>query len=302
MVLMKIFIISSTDLGHRCLEEICKIPNVSIAGVLTTSKTFHISYAPNGVKNVLHRDFTQLTGQIGCELFFLEGKMSDPVLLAKVQAINFDCILVVGWHFLIPRSWLDRWPVFGIHASLLPKYAGGAPLVWALIAGEKKVGVTLFQMNTRVDAGRIVSQKGIRVRKRDDIGSLLAKVEFLSIRMLKYELPTLLSPSRVFIEQELSKGFVMRQRSPVDGEITELLSIKETRNFVRAQTRPYPGAFVLQNGDKITIWRLGGLRVSFCHAHDLVVFRGRHLYLAHKRKLLRITDYSIEKISESQSE
>jgi len=77
---------------------------------------------------------------------------------------------------MIPKTWLDKWPTFGIHASLLPKYAGGAPLVWAMIEGSRKVGVTLFQFDRGVDSGPIIAQQEIHVSRRDNISTVLRRL------------------------------------------------------------------------------------------------------------------------------
>ena len=68
-------------------------------------------------------------------------------------------MLFIGWYYIVPKSLrsLAKYGAWGIHASLLPKYAGGAPLSWAIINGEKKTGVTLFKLESGIDNGDIFS-------------------------------------------------------------------------------------------------------------------------------------------------
>jgi methionyl-tRNA formyltransferase len=83
--------------------------------------------------------------------------MNEPGLFQTVTSWNPDAFLVAGWYHMIPKIWRNLAPAYGLHASLLPDYSGGAPLVWAMINGETKTGVTLFQMDDGVDSGPIVA-------------------------------------------------------------------------------------------------------------------------------------------------
>ena len=70
-------------------------------------------------------------------------------------------MLILGWFYKVPKSIRDlsKLGAWGIHASLLPKYAGGSPLTWAIINGEKQTGITLFRLDDGIDDGDIISQK-----------------------------------------------------------------------------------------------------------------------------------------------
>ena len=94
------------------------------------------------------------------EVNSVEGKrMMD--YKGVISSLEPDFILALGWYYMIPRSIrkLAKYGSWGIHASLLPKYAGGAPLVWAMINGERETGITLFRMDDGIDDGDMLCPK-----------------------------------------------------------------------------------------------------------------------------------------------
>ena len=143
--------IGSSKFGLKCLQGCLDIPVVKVVGVVSAPETFAISYRPKGVTNVLYADVAGLAEANSIPIATLEQSMADPLLLENVTAWKPDAFLVAGWYHMIPKSWRKIAPAYGLHASLLPDYSGGAPLVWAMINGETKTGITCFQMNDGVD-------------------------------------------------------------------------------------------------------------------------------------------------------
>ena len=294
---MKVLFVGSTQLGFSCLEVLAGIPDISVCGVLTTPSTFTISYAPEGVSSVLYRNFAPLAREIGCPLLTISGSMSSSELLVKIKALQPDCLIVVGWHHTIPNTWLEHWPTFGIHASLLPSYAGGAPLVWAMIEGRRFVGVTLFQLDEGIDSGPIVGQCRVWVRRSDDIESVLRRVEAKTLKLMALEVPRILSDNSLRKPQNLKSRIVYPQRKPSDGEIIDNMSIKQIRNFVRAQTKPYPGAFIEIDGFRVTIWKLGRSKIQV-KRRDGLFSRGRFMYLGRGFRAIKVGLHTCAPIKE----
>lgn len=166
-------------------------------------------------------------------LFEEEMEIDDNLIFLKS-----DVILTFGWYTLpkVIRE-IPTEGVWGLHASLLLDYAGGTPLVWALINGEKFTGTTLFKKQGGVDDGDIIEQEKIIIEEEDTIKTLLAKASSFSrnfiVRVLKYSK----IPKK---PQDKSKLKRHPQRSPKDGEINWSWDKSHTENFVRAQTKPYP--------------------------------------------------------------
>jgi len=253
---MKVVFIGSSSFGLKCLKEINLLKELNLVGVISAKEKFNISYSKNKVKNYLYSDLSKYCKDNLIPIKVMEEKMNEEGLLSVVKDWNPDIFIVAGWYHMIPRSWLDYRKSYGLHASLLPDYSGGAPLVWAIINGEKKTGITLFQMDTGVDSGPILGQAEEIIYDDDDIQSLYGRIELKGIHLIKKCFPLLASGKLKLKKQNESKRRIFPQRSPDDGLINFDSSHIDIKNFIRAQTKPYPGAFFLnKNKTKIIIWR-----------------------------------------------
>jgi methionyl-tRNA formyltransferase len=291
---MRIVFIGSTSFGLRCLKELGRTPNVKVAGIITAPQKFSISYASDGVQNVLHADFREYSLPNHIPSRVLSDKMSDPILFEFVYSCEPDCLIVIGWHHMVPNKWLLTWPTFGIHASLLPKYSGGAPLVWAIINGEKVTGTTLFRFDDGVDSGPIIDQRRVNIKRSDSIATLYKKIEGVSVRMLKQNIIHLLDPQLPLMVQDKKQRSVFPQRNPTDGQIKEKLHSTDLRNFVRAQTRPYPGAFIQSGRFRVVLWKLSKWRVQNIDCRFLLVIKRQNLYVASSSVYIKVSEFDIQ--------
>jgi len=252
---MRVVFIGATRFGLRCLSNVAEIPECDLAGIVTAPEVFQISYRPSGVRNVLHADLHPFAAEHGLDVFLMRDKMTDPALVDQIRAWRPDFILVVGWYHMIPRSIRAIAPTAGLHASLLPDYSGNAPLVWAIINGEKQTGITFFFFEDGVDAGDIIGQSPESIFPDDTIATLYDRIEQRGVELLRACLPRIARGEAVYTPQDESKRRIMPQRSPEDGEIDWTASADKIYDFIRAQTRPYPGAFTYAGGEKLAIWR-----------------------------------------------
>jgi len=251
---VNIVFIGASKFGLRCLEACTEIPEVIVVGVVTAPQTFSISYRPSIVTNVLHADVAAFARDQHIPVAMLAGSMSDPALLDVVTVWQPDAFIVAGWYHMIPKTWRALAPAYGLHASLLPDYSGGAPLVWAMINGETKTGITLFQMDDGVDSGPIAAQTEEPIQNLDTIATLYARIEERGLKLLHDALPAIAHGTLSLFLQDESKRRTMPQRSPEDGRIDWNQDAEVIDRFIRAQTRPYPGAFSTLNGNPIIIW------------------------------------------------
>lgn len=252
---LRVVFIGASGFGLRSLREVERQPSCTLVGVITAPREFRISYAPQGVTNVLHADFESLARERGIPCVTMTGKMTDSEILAAVRAWQPDLFVVVGWYHLVPRALRELAPAVGMHASLLPDYCGGAPLVWAIINGEKRTGISLFRLADGVDDGPIYAQAEEAIRDDDTIATLYARIEERGLGLLRDTLPKIASGTAQPREQDASRRRVFPQRTPDDGRIDWVWPARRVYDFVRAQTRPYPGAFALFNGEKVHVWR-----------------------------------------------
>ena len=252
---MRIVFIGATGFGLRCLDAVRSMPEVEVAGVVTAPARFPISYRPEGVTNVLYADFEDYSRAHSIPCAVIKDGMRGDSLREMAESWRPDIFLVAGWYHMVPKRWRGVAPAFGMHASLLPDYSGGAPLVWAMIEGEETTGITLFQLGDGVDDGPILGQAESRILPDDDIATLYARIEDLGIGLLRRHLPELAAGTAKLIEQDESKRRIVPQRGPEDGLIDWHEPAKRVNDFIRAQTRPYPGAFTDAFGGKTTIWK-----------------------------------------------
>lgn len=251
---MRIVFLGATGFGLRCLDAVRPMPEIDIVGVVTAPAQFPISYRPEGVTNVLYADFEDYSRAHAIPCAVIEDGMRGDALRETAESWRPDIFLVAGWYHMVPKRWRAIAPAFGMHASLLPDYSGGAPLVWAMIEGEEKTGITLFQLGDGVDDGPILGQAETPILPEDDIASLYARIENLGIELLRRHLPELAAGTARLLLQDESKRRIVPQRAPEDGLIDWTLPAARIHDFIRAQTKPYPGAFTMEGSRKVTIW------------------------------------------------
>lgn len=253
---MRIVLIGSTRLSARCLDELFAIPACSVAGVVTNQETFKISYSPAGVRNVLYGNLAAEASRHGISSYVMQETMIEAGLLEALAEWRPDFILVIGWYHMIPKRIRGMAPLgcAGVHASLLPRYRGGAPLVWAMINGARKTGVSLFHLGDGVDDGDIIGQESFEIANTDTIAEVLGKCEEATVALLQHYIPMIKAGTASRTPQDVSQATVYSQRSPDDGRIDWTWPADKIRRFIRAQTRPYPGAFTEFGGKRIRIW------------------------------------------------
>lgn len=252
--MIRVVFIGASKFGLRCLKSIIDMDCCEIVGVITAKEKFRISYSDDTVKNVLHANIAEFSEKNKILNVVLQDSMQDKALLKIVKGWKPDIFIVVGWYHMIPKLWREIAPAYGLHASLLPDYSGGAPLVWAMINGERETGITMFQMDSGVDSGPILGQKSEPIFNDDTISELYARIEDRGVELIKESLPKLISGEILLIKQDNAKRRVMPQRSPEDGNINWNWNADYIERFIRAQTKPYPGAFFYYDNKKIIIW------------------------------------------------
>jgi len=212
--------------------------------IFSIPENFKISYSSRKVKNFNYYNLKKIADKFKIPYYEVQSTKEKKTKYLKIlKELNPDVMLFLGWYFMVPQSIrrLSKYGAWGIHASLLPKYAGGAPLVWALINGEKKSGATLFKMKDGVDDGDTISQKSFVINFKDNINDIYKKATIVSKKILELSLKNF--KNLKYTKQDKKKLKIYPQRSPKDGRINWLSEAIDIYNFVRAQTKPYPCAF-----------------------------------------------------------
>ncbi|MDH4118927.1 MAG: formyltransferase family protein [Acidimicrobiia bacterium] len=197
----------------------------------------------------------------------LDGKLD----IASLSEVRADVGFCIGWQRLLP-SWflaLHRNGVFGMHASaaLLPDGRGRSPINWGLIEGAGVLHAHLFRYSDEPDTGDLLSVTPIRVEPHDDIQTLQQKARVVFNDEIDHHWDDLASgtPSLTPLRSPVAGDRVYPKRCPDDGAIDWSWSALRVTDWVRAQTRPYPGAFATYENARYHVWRCGPAGID----HDL---------------------------------
>ena len=251
---MKIVFFGASELGWKCCRRIVENKLAEVTCIFTIPKEFNISYSDKPVTNVNFADFHSLGKEFNIPVISVTAKMGEYT--EEIRKYSPDIILVIGWYYIVPKTIreIPKLGCAGMHASLLPKYRGGAPLVWAMINGETKTGLSFFYLDEGTDTGDIIAQEEIEINRDDYIKDILEKVTDAALKIIKTNVPLLANGNAPRLKQNENDATYVPQRKPEDGEIDWTWSAEEIYNFIRAQSKPYPGAFTIINGKKIKIW------------------------------------------------
>lgn len=250
---MKIVFLGCTKFSEYLLKSLLS-NHFDVVAVFTIPRHFTVGSASEQLTNVNYVDLEGLTKAHNIPIYYVDQKNNLSSCVDLLREIQPDIILVLGWYYLVPKviREIPKYGVCGIHASLLPKYAGWSPLTWAIIHGEKESGVTFFQFDDSVDGGDIIAQRNFLITQEDNIESVYEKAMLASSEILKNALPII--DKITFVKQDKSKLEVYGRRTPEDGEIDFSQPAQAIYDFVRAQSSPYPGAFFKTvDGKKIII-------------------------------------------------
>ena len=252
----RVVFIGSSQWGLRALAALCDLSEMEVVGAITNPPVFQVSYRPEGVRNVNYADVAGYCEGHDIAVYAMgpDEPMKSAALAQRITTWRPDFFFVLGWYHIIPRSIRAVAPVLGIHYSLLPDYAGGAPLVWALINGESEVGATLFQLDGGVDTGPILGQVRVSVGPRETIATLYRRVGEASLEMMREALAAWTRGEAAPEAQPTDGRRRCAQRGPEDGVIDWRRPAAAVDRWVRAQTRPYPGAFTTLAGERVHIW------------------------------------------------
>ena len=184
--------------------------------------------------------------------------VNAPKTIEAVRALEPDAIFVVGWSQLVREDFLALAPrgIFGMHPSLLPRHRGRAPIPWAILAGLARTGVTLFEIaDPTADSGPIVGQVAVEIAPDETATTLYDKLLDAHVDLVREYVPQLIAGSAPRLPQDPQRASAWPKRAPADGIIDWETRANYLWDWVRAQTRPYPGAFTYRGDDKLVVWR-----------------------------------------------
>lgn len=242
---MKLIILASGGLGATCLRQI--LDSKSVDFIATDSKSEAVIQ--------LARDFN---------IPYFKGNPREGRLVNALGERQFDLLLSINYLFLIEEDVIVKASTaINFHGSLLPKYRGRTPHVWAIINGEHTTGITAHKIDIGCDTGDVVNQVEINIQFDDTGATVLQKYHQSYPGLISSIIEDFESNRIIGSPQDESKATFFGKRTPEDGLICWDWHKERIRNWVRAQADPYPGAFTYSNGERTIIDKVKFSDVGF---------------------------------------
>ena len=203
-------------------------------------------------------------------------KISGSPEMAEIEKLQPDLIVTAAFGQFLPEKLLQipRLGAINVHASLLPKYRGGAPVHYSIINGEEKTGVTIMEMIKKMDAGAIYAQAEVPITKSDDVGTMFEKLSLVGRDLLLQTLPQLIEGQLEKVpqdeEQVTFSPNITREQEEIDWHKTATEIDQQVRGM-----RPWPIAFTTFEGTRWKIWEVTPLDETTDEAPGTIIYRDK---------------------------
>lgn len=248
---MNILFMGTPDFAKESLKAIYEAGH-TIRGVVTNvdkPKGRGMKLQPSEVK--------EYALEKGLPIYQPEKIKNNKELREQIEALKPDVICVVAYGKILPKKILDipKYGCINVHASLLPKYRGAAPIQWAILNGDKVTGVTTMYMDVGMDTGDIILKEEVEIEEDETTGELWDRLAKIGGELLVKTL------------EQVEKGIATRKKQGEDFSIAPMLSkdmakidwenktAQQIKNLVRG-LNPIMGAYTYLNGKKIKFWKV----------------------------------------------
>ncbi len=233
---MTLGILASGRLGHAVLKQLASYYTLNF--VMTDAGSLEI------------QSFCHEEG-IGCFV----GNPRQGKCAHFIEGKIIDVLVSVNYLFVIEQDLIElpKKIAFNIHGSLLPKYRGRTPHIWAIINNEKTTGITAHIIDAGCDTGAIIEQIQVPIESKDTGATMLDKFEALYPTLVNQVLSKIKHDQISLTPQKEHLATYFGKRTPEDGQIDWNWQRERIGNWVRAQAPPYPGAFSWHDGEKFII-------------------------------------------------
>lgn len=248
---MRILFMGTAELACPCLEAVARLREHQVVGVVTQPdrpKGRDLQPAPPPVKLVAQR----------LNLPILQPeKIREPATLDAICAARPDLIVIVAYGQILPKAVLDVPPrgCVNVHASLLPRWRGAAPIQSAILHGDRETGVTTMFINERMDAGDVVLQRAEPIRSDDTAATLHDRLAVLGATLLVETVALVAGGQPPRRPQDESEATYAKKLTKDNGHIDWGQSAVEIERRVRA-FNPWPGAFTFLGDTVLKLWKV----------------------------------------------
>jgi len=229
---------------------------------------------------------------------FQPAKLKDPATQEFLSPYRPDAMVVVAYGRIIPPWMIDlpRLGCINLHASLLPKYRGAAPIQWALMRGERVTGVTTMMIDPGMDTGDILLQREVEIREEDTAETLAERLSVLGADLMVETLRGLERGEITPHPQEHSQATLAPMLKKEHGRMDWSLPAQELAWRVRG-LRPWPGAYTTFRGKNLHVWAAVALPAeagSPLEPGTLVAERGKLHVVCGQGTRLEIKELQVE--------
>lgn len=287
---MRVVFMGTPDFSVGTLEAILEAGH-EVAGVVTQPDK------PKGRGNAMQATPVKEAALMHNLPVYQPLRVRDPEFIKQMQALHPDVIVVVAFGQIIPKEILELPPLgcINVHASLLPKYRGAAPIQWAVIDGEAQSGVTIMKMDTGLDTGDMLAKTVVVLDRKETGGSLFEKLSIAGAGLLVETLPKLAAGDLEGQKQpKESPNAYARMIKKADGCIDWNRSAGEIERLVRGMN-PWPSAFSHLEGKTLKIWSADVVQENSIQKPGTIVRTDKHaIYVQTGDGLLRLDEVQLE--------
>jgi len=182
--------------------------------------------------------------------------LKDPQLQARLRSVGAQAMVVAAYGLILPRAVLEMFPLgcFNIHASLLPRWRGAAPIQRAILAGDNDTGISIMRMEEGLDTGPVYLMKSITIAAQDTAGTLHDKLAVLGARCIAEALPAIADGTLEAMPQsEAGVTYapkIAKEEAAIDWRLAAVDIDRKVRAF-----NPFPGAHSMLRGEPLKLWR-----------------------------------------------
>ncbi len=188
--------------------------------------------------------------------------LRDDAAARDLEALQADVMIVAAYGLILPQRVLDipRYGCLNVHASVLPRWRGAAPIQAAILAADNVAGISLMRMTAGLDCGPVFSTGSLAIGAEESAGDLHDRLATLGGELLVAQLQEILNGELTAVEQDESQATYAAKIQKQDAELDWTLSADELQRRVRAYN-PVPGAFFFSaGGARIKVWQTSVVR------------------------------------------
>jgi len=192
----------------------------------------------------------------GIKTILQPEKIKNQEFYKTIRELKPDLIVTAAYGKILPKQVLDipKYGCINVHASLLPRYRGAAPIHWAVINGEKKSGVTTMFMDEGLDTGDMLLKKEVDIPENMTSGELYDKLKIIGAEVLEETINRFLDGTLERTPQNETEATMVSVLTREIGLVDWKKSSADIHNLVRG-TNPWPGAYTFYKGSRLKIWR-----------------------------------------------